>query len=163
MPHKDVSFRAYEVEKVKSTCPFCGVGCQLEYHVKDNKIVNVEPVMDATNQGMLCVKGKFAYHYPSHPDRLTHPLIRTNSKDEAPQWRVATWEEAYELVAKKFKEGIDKYTIQESCGERQVYKGQTEGLGVLSSAKISNEDNYLAQKFARVVFKNNNVDICARL
>lgn len=163
MPKKDAPGNLVGVEKTVSTCPFCGVGCQLEYHVKGNKIVNVEPVMDATNSGMLCVKGKFAYHYPSHPDRLQTPLIRTNSKSEAPQWREASWDEAYDLVAKKFKEAVDKYTITESCGDRQVYKGQTENIGVLSSAKISNEDNYLVQKFARVIFKNNNVDICARL
>ena len=160
---KDVSYKADEVTKTVSTCPFCGVGCQLEYHVKDNKIVNVQPIMDATNNGMLCVKGKFAYHYPSHSNRLTVPLIRTNSKTEAPKWREASWDEAYDLVAKKFKEAIDKYTIAESCGERQVYKGQTENIGMLGSAKISSEDNYLAQKFARVVFKNNNIDHCARL
>jgi formate dehydrogenase major subunit len=158
MPKKDVPSNASNVTKTRSTCPFCGVGCQLEYHVKDNKIVNVEPVMDATNSGMLCVKGKFAYHYPSHPGRLTTPLIKKDGK-----FVEATWEEAYDLVAKKFKEAIDKYTIADSCGDRQVYKGQTENIGVLSSAKISNEDNYLAQKFARVIFKNNNVDICARL
>jgi formate dehydrogenase major subunit len=163
LPKKDYPFRAPEVTKVQSTCPFCGVGCQLEYHVKDNKVVNVQPIMDATNNGMLCVKGKFAYHYPSSPARLTSPLIRTNAKTEAPKWREASWDEAYDLVAKKFKEAIDKYTIKESCGDRQVYKGQTENIGILSSAKISNEDNYLAQKFARVIFKNNNVDICARL
>jgi formate dehydrogenase major subunit len=163
MPKKDKPGNLNNVTKTRSTCPFCGVGCQLEYHVKDNKIVNVQPVMDATNSGMLCVKGKFAYHYPSHPDRLTTPLIRTNAKTDAPQWREASWDEAYDLVAKKFKEAIDKYTVTADCGDRQVYKGQTENIGMLSSAKISNEDNYLAQKFARVIFKNNNVDICARL
>jgi|GEM_PF-1553414 len=160
---KDIPHRASQVTKTRSTCPFCGVGCQLEYHTVDNKIVAVEPVMDATNKGMLCVKGKFAYTYPSHPDRLQTPLIRTNAKTEAPQWREASWDEAYELVAKKFKEAIDKYTVKETCKEKGVYKGQTENIGVLSSAKISNEDNYLVQKFARVIFKNNNVDICARL
>lgn len=159
----DIPYDASKVTKTRSTCPFCGVGCQLEYHVIDNQIVDVQPVMDATNSGMLCVKGKYAYHYPSHPNRLQKPLIRTNAKTEAPQWREASWDEAYDLVAKKFKEAIDKYTIKEACGDRQVYKGQTENIGILSSAKISNEDNYLAQKFARVIFKNNNVDICARL
>jgi len=156
----DVPYKDCELTKVESTCPFCGVGCQLEYQVKDNKIVNVMPVQGGTNNGMLCVKGKFAYHYPSHPDRLTTPLIRDS---KGGQLREASWDEAYDLVAKKFTEAKEKYTIKESCGERQVYAGQTEGLGVLSSAKISNEDNYLAQKFARVVFRNNNVDICARL
>jgi len=159
----DIPYEESEVTNTQSTCPFCGVGCQLIYQVKDNKIVNVKPVKDATNSGMLCVKGKYAYHYPSHPNRLQKPLIRTNAKTEAPQWREASWDEAYDLVAKKFKEAIDKYTISETSKEKAVYKGQTEKIGILSSAKISNEDNYLAQKFARVVFKNNNVDICARL
>jgi predicted molibdopterin-dependent oxidoreductase YjgC len=100
--------------------------------------------MGATNQGQLCVKGRFAYDYASSPKRLTVPLIKKDGK-----FVEASWEEAYDLVVSKFKEAQAKYG--------------TEKLGVLASAKISNEDNYLAQKFARVIFKNNNVDICARL
>ena len=145
---KDVhySLRPWEVDKkVRTTCSYCGVGCQLELHVRDNKIVKVNGVEGvAPNYGSLCVKGRFGYHFVGHPDRLKTPLIKENGT-----FREASWEEALDLVAKKFSE------IQKKHG------GDT--MGVLTSARISNEENYLAQKFARAVLKTNNVDHCARL
>ena len=140
----ETPFKVNELTKTRTTCPFCGVGCQVDYYVKNNKIVKSEPVMDATNKGQLCVKGRFAYDYASSSKRLTVPLIKKDGK-----FVESTWAEAYDLIVAKFSEAKAKYG--------------TEKMGVLASAKISNEDNYLAQKFARVIFKNNNVDICARL
>jgi len=144
---KDVRYkvRTWETRKVRTTCPYCGVGCQLDLHVKDNRVVKVSGVeYAAPNYGSLCVKGRFGYDFISSPERLTQPLIRENGK-----LREAGWDEALDLVARRLGE------IREASGP--------DSIGVLTSARITNEENYLAQKFARAVLKTNNVDHCARL
>ncbi len=143
---KDVRYqvRPWETIKTRTTCSYCGVGCQLELHVKNDQVVKVDGVDAAPNYASLCVKGRFGYHFINSPDRLTKPLIKENG-----EFREATWDEALDLVAKKFSE------IKKNHG--------ADSIGVLTSARISNEDNYIASKFTRAVLKTNNVDHCARL
>ena len=132
-------------KKVITTCPYCGVGCQTEIFVNDNTIVRSDGVDDVSpNYGMLCVKGRFGYQYANNRKRLTHPLIKRNGKFEK-----ASWEETIEYVAKRFSE------IREKHGKKS--------LAGYSSAKCSNEENYIFQKFIRIAFGNNNVDYCTRL
>ena len=129
------------IEKtVKTTCPYCGVGCQIELEVKDNKVINVVPSDGPSNKGQVCVKGKFGQEFVNSPERLTTPLIKKNG-----QLVPSTWEEAIELIASKFS----------------GYK--PEETAVISSSRTSNEDNYVTQKFARAVLGTNNVDNCARV
>jgi len=137
--------RSWEFRKVQTTCPYCGVGCQIELNIKDNRIVKIYGVEDGSdNKGNLCVKGRFGFDYVHHPDRLTTPLIKRNGKFEE-----ASWDEALDLIATRFKELKDKYG--------------SDALAGLSSAKCTNEENYLFQKFVRTCFGSNNVDHCARL
>jgi len=141
-------FRTWEVEKkVKTTCTYCGCGCGLELNVIGNKVVRVTPDKSGktpNEHGALCVKGRFGFDFINREDRLTQPLIKENG-----EFRVATWDEALDLVASKFK-GI----AAENGGDSLMF---------LSSARTLNEENYLMQKLARAVFKTNNVDHCARL
>lgn len=139
--------RSWEVEKVETVCPYCGVGCRIALHVdrKTNRIVRATGVEDApTNQGMLCVKGRFAFDFVASPERLTTPLIRENGK-----FRDASWDEAYTLIASRF-------------GDIKAKHG-ADSIGGFTSAKCTNEENYLFQKFMRAVIGTNNVDHCARL
>ncbi len=132
-------------KRVISTCPYCGVGCQVELLVKDNKILRVNGVEGVLpNDGRLCVKGRFGYDYVADKERLTSPLIRRNGS-----FVEAGWEEALDLVAEKLG------GIKEKFG-----KGALAGY---ASAKCTNEDNYIFQKFIRMAFGNNNVDYCTRL
>lgn len=139
-----IKFKPSEVSRTVTTCPYCGVGCQFELLVKDNQVVQVEPVNATPNEGLLCVKGKFAYKYINHPDRLKTPLIKENGV-----FREASWEEAYALI----KENVDQ--TMKSYGPN-AFAG-------LASAKCTNEENYLFQKFMRKTIGTNNVDHCARL
>ncbi len=135
--------------KVLTTCTYCGVGCQLELHIKDNEIIQVIPDMEnEVNKGQACVKGKFGFDFVQHPDRLTEPLIRVGEKGEG-KFRKASWEEALDLVADKLA------GIKEKSGP--------DSLAFLSSAKCTSEENYLMQKLGRAVIGTNNVDHCARL
>jgi predicted molibdopterin-dependent oxidoreductase YjgC len=137
--------RPWETEQVRTTCTYCGVGCQLHLHVRDNRVVKVTGVEDvAPNYGSLCVKGRFGYHFIGSADRLTQPLIKKNG-----QLQEVGWDEALDFVAEKLTH------IKENHGP--------ESMGLLTSARISNEENYVAQKFARAVLKTNSVDHCARL
>jgi formate dehydrogenase alpha subunit len=132
-------------KKVISTCPYCGVGCQIDIWVKDNKIMRCNGYEEVSpNYGRLCVKGRFGYQYVHDRKRLTHPLIKRNGKFEK-----ANWDEALDLIANKFGD------IKKTYG--------SEALAGYSSAKCSNEENYLFQKFIRIVFGNNNIDYCTRL
>ncbi len=137
--------RSWEFRKVQTTCPYCGVGCQIELNIKNDRIVKVYGVDNGSpNRGHLCVKGRFGLDYVHHEERLTSPMIKKRGKLVE-----ASWEEALELVARRFKELKDKYG--------------SDSLAGLSSAKCTNEENYLFQKFIRVCFGNNSVDHCARL
>ena len=134
-----------EEKRVRTTCSYCGVGCQLYLHVREDRIVKVTGVEGVgPNYGSLCVKGRFGYDFIHHPDRIKVPLIRENGG-----FREASWDEALDLVAKRLER------IKGDFGANAI--------GVLTSARITNEENYLAQKFARAVIGTNNVDHCARL
>ena len=128
---------------VQTVCPYCGVGCTLNLKIIDNKITDIYSIEGNVNDNLLCVKGRFAYDFVSSPDRLTTPLIRKNGVLEE-----ASWEEALNLVAEKLKEA--------KAEGPQAVAG-------LSSARCTNEDNYVFQKFIRTVGETNNVDHCARL
>jgi len=137
--------RPWETEKVRTTCTYCGVGCQLELHVKDGKVVKVTGTEGvAPNYGSLCVKGRFGYDFIHSEERLTTPLIKEDGR-----FREATWEEALDRVAGRLSE------IKDQTGP--------DSIGVLSSARCTNEENYIANKFTRAVLKTNNIDHCARL
>ena len=134
-----------ETKLVHSTFSYCGVGCQLYLHVRDNKIVKVTGVEDiGPNYGSLCVKGRFGYDFVNDPGRLKTPLIRENG-----ELREASWDEAIDLVATRLDQ------IKKESGP--------DAIAVLSSARNTNEDNYVAQKFTRAVIGTNNIDHCARL
>ncbi len=127
--------------EVQSTCVYCGVGCGIYLGVKGDQIVSVRADEERpSNEGSLCVKGRYSYNFINHPDRLTSPLIKKNG-----QFVEATWDEALDLVAEKFAQ----------------YEGHE--FAALASAKCTNEDNYVIQKFARAVMGTNTVDHCARL
>ena len=144
-PHRsEINLKEID-KKVRTTCPYCGVGCQLELMVKDNRILRAdgfEGVMP--NDGRLCVKGRFGYEYVHSPERLTHPLVNRNGSFEP-----ISWDEALDLAAGKFLEIKQKYGVDALAG--------------YASAKATNEDNYLFQKFIRLAFGNNNIDYCTRL
>ena len=138
---------------IRSTCPYCGVGCQIDLQVKDDYIYRVDAPFDAApNYGMLCVKGRYGTDYVTHPSRLKAPLIRVNTdqpRSAEPVWREATWDEALDLAADRLA-GI----VKQHGGD---------AIAAYASAKATNEDNYLFQKFVRAVLGTNNVDHCARL
>lgn len=134
-----------DVKKIRTTCSYCGVGCQLYLHIKDNRVVKVTGVEDVgPNYGSLCVKGRFGYDFINDPGRLKTPLIK-----EKGSFREASWEEALDVVATRLS------AIKKDYGP--------DSIGVLCSARITNEENYLAQKFTRAALGTNNVDHCARL
>jgi len=130
---------------ILTICCYCGCGCGLYLHVQDDHVTGVSPSRaHPVSRGNLCAKGWNAHQFIHHPDRLTRPLIRRRG-----QLRPAGWDEALDLVAGRLAE------ILAAHGPDRV--------GVLASAKCTNEENYLLQKFARAVLGSNNVDHCARL
>jgi formate dehydrogenase major subunit len=137
--------RPWEIQKIRTTCPYCGVGCQQWLHVKDGKIAKVTAVEEAQpNQGRLCVKGRFAYDFIYSEERLKTPLIREANGE----FREASWDEALDLVASKFKEIIKK--------------DGPDAIAGVSCARSINEDSYQMQKLFRAVIGTNNIDHCAR-
>lgn len=137
--------RVWGVKKVDTICPYCGVGCSIVLHVKDNEIIRVSAdPQKGVNKGLLCVKGRFGMDFVSSPDRLKTPLIRRNG-----ELQPASWEEALDYVAKKLTE------IKNTYGP--------DSIGGLASARTTTESNYLFQKFIRAVIGTNNIDHCARL
>jgi formate dehydrogenase major subunit len=160
MPARDVALTVPD-KQVDSVCPYCGVGCQLTYHVKDNTILYVEGRDGPANRGRLCVKGRYGFDYAHHPQRLTRPLIRR--ADAPPKqgdfvmdpehvldvFRAASWDEALDFAGGKLK------AIRDAHGRKSLA-----GFG---SAKGSNEEAYLFQKLVRTGFGSNNVDHCTRL
>jgi formate dehydrogenase major subunit len=146
--------------EVDSVCPYCGVGCQLTYHIKDDKLLHVTGRNGPANQNRLCVKGRFGFDYVSHPERLLRPLIRKDGVPKVPHERIdpsnpwthfreATWDEALDRAAS----GLTK--IRDRDGSK--------ALAGFGSAKGSNEEAYLFQKLVRTGFGTNNVDHCTRL
>ena len=159
MPARDVAMVVPE-KTVDSVCPYCGVGCQLTYHVKGNQILYVQGRNGPANSSRLCVKGRYGFDYVQHRHRLTTPLIRKKDvpkhKDftvDPEKWhevfREATWEEALDVAANGLRDIRDKY------GKR--------ALAGFGSAKGTNEEAYLFQKLVRTGFGSNNVDHCTRL
>jgi formate dehydrogenase major subunit len=150
----------YPDRKVDSLCPYCGVGCQVTYNVKDEKLIYAEGRDGPANHNRLCVKGRFGFDYIHHPHRLTKPLVRLpNAKKDAndqvdpanpfTHFREASWEEALDLAA----QGLVRIRDQEG----------PKALAGFGSAKGSNEEAYLFQKLVRTGFGSNNVDHCTRL
>jgi formate dehydrogenase major subunit len=159
MPARDAALSVPD-KKVDSVCPYCGVGCQLTYNVKDNKILYVEGRDGPANHGRLCVKGRYGFDYAHHPHRLTMPLIRREGMPKTGDFtmdpsrvmevfREASWEEALALA------GGTLARIRDTNGKR--------ALAGFGSAKGSNEEAYLFQKLVRTGFGSNNVDHCTRL
>lgn len=136
--------RRWELKRVKTTCPFCGTGCNFDLCVKDGKLVGVLSNPNSVVNGRaLCIKGRFGWDYVNNEERLTTPLIKKNGK-----FAEASWDEAISLIATRLGEIKEKYGPN--------------AFGALSSARCTNEENYLMQKFARAVMGTNNVDHCAR-
>src|SRR5699024_4304336 len=149
------------MQQVESVCPYCGVGCQVTYNVKDNRIMQVDGRDGPANESRLCVKGRYGFDYGAHPNRLTKPLIR---REDAPPksgdlvldpadpytaFREASWEEALDCAAGGLKR------IRDEHGPRSLI--------ALGCAKGSNEEAYLVQKLVRTGFGSNNIDHCTRL
>ena len=148
--------RAHQIRKVTTTCTYCGVGCQFDLNIKDERIIGVTSNPAAQVNGMaLCVKGRYGYDFVHHPDRLFRPKVRKYLLDgvsrpkERGAWVEVDWDTALRITADRLR------TIRDEHG--------SDSIGVLTSAKCLNEDNYLMNKFARQVLGTNNIDHCARL
>ncbi len=130
---------------VRTTCTYCGVGCQLDVSVINGKIKGIQaPVTAEVNEGHTCIKGRFAFQFYNHPDRLTNPLIKKNGVFE-----VVSWEVAYDFISNKLLK------IKKEHG--------ADAIGCISSSRATNEENYLMQKMTRVAIGTNNIDGCARV
>jgi predicted molibdopterin-dependent oxidoreductase YjgC len=137
--------RITEVKRVKTTCSYCGTGCNFYLKVKGNKVVGVDSDYDApVNQGNLCIKGRYGWDFIHHEDRLTTPLIK-----EGDGYRTATWDEALEYTAKRFNALIKEHG--------------PDTVGGFSSSRCTNEENFLLSKWVRTAVGSNNVDNCARV
>jgi len=131
--------------KVRTTCSYCGVGCNLEASIKDNKVVAINtPKETEVNAGHTCIKGRYAFGFYDHPDRLKSPLIKRNGKFEE-----VSWDEAYDFIKKK----LNKITKENGA----------DAVAGISSARCTNEENYVFQKMIRAVIGTNNIDCCARI
>lgn len=136
---------AVPTEWTKTTCSYCGTGCEMNVGTAEGRIVSIRPAMDApVSRGHLCVKGRYAFDFVYADDRVTGPLIRENG-----QWKPVSWDEAISFTAARLRSALEQYGPA--------------GIGVLGSARATNEENYLAQKFARVALGTNNIDCCARV
>jgi formate dehydrogenase major subunit len=136
---------ARPTEWTRTTCPYCGVGCEMMVGTSEGAVVTIEPALDApVNRGHLCVKGRYGFDFLTAPDRQTQPMIR-----DGQAWRVVSWPEAVGEAARQLNETRD------TTG--------ADSVGVLGSARATNEDNYLIQKLARAVLGTNNIDCCARV
>jgi len=134
-----------EYRNVLTTCPYCGTGCNFYLKVLDGDLVGVMPAKEhPVSHGGLCIKGWNAHAFVNHPDRLKSPLIRKNGSLQE-----ATWDEAFQLIADRL-------------GEIKAQSGP-DSIGISTSSRCTNEDNYLMQKLARAVIGTNNIDNCARL
>lgn len=129
----------------KTVCPYCGTGCEMNVGARGQEIVQIKPAMDTpVSRGHLCVKGRYAFGFADAADRITEPMIRSDG-----QWKQVSWQEAIAYAADRLRQIIEK--------------DGKERIAVLGSARATNEENYLAQKFTRVVLGTNNVDCCARV
>ena len=148
------------IKRIDTVCPYCGCGCNLTLHVRRDEIIRVSSKEDAINEGWLCAKGRFCYGFANSPERLKKPLIRIVPKGSQESkgapfvtghsllFREVSWEEALDYLAKRLKD--------------IKWKHGPDLIGGLASARCTNEENYLFQKFMRAVIGTNNVDHCAR-
>ncbi len=144
---KSVIEQGQPTRSVVTTCAYCGVGCSFKAEMQGDRVVRMVPYRGgAANEGHSCVKGRFAWGYATHRDRITTPLVREKITDP---WREATWEEAIARVASDFRR------IQANYGR--------ESIGAITSSRCTNEEVFLVQKLVRAAFGNNNVDTCARV
>jgi formate dehydrogenase major subunit len=144
---KTVIDKGQAEHSVTTTCAYCGVGCGFNAEMKGTEVVRMVPWKDGrANEGHGCVKGRFAWGYATHPDRITKPMIRAKTSDP---WREVSWEEAFTYAASEFRR------VQEKYGKNSI--------GALVSSRCTNEEDYLVQKLVRAAFGNNNVDTCARV
>ncbi len=143
---KSILAHGHPTNWTKTTCPYCGTGCEMHAGVRDQRLVAIRPDMSApVNHGHLCVKGRYAFDFVNAPDRVTEPMLRSPGGE----WQPVNWDTALAHVAEQFQRIVARYGPS--------------GIGVLGSARATNEENYVAQKFARVVLRTNNVDCCARV
>lgn len=143
---KSILAHGHPTNWTKTTCPYCGTGCEMHVGVRDQRLMAIRPDMSApVNHGHLCVKGRYAFDFVHAPDRITEPMLRSPGGE----WQPVSWDTALAHVAEQFQRIVARYGPG--------------GIGVLGSARATNEENYVAQKFARVVLRTNNVDCCARV
>ena len=132
---------------VITTCAYCGVGCSFKAEIKGNTVVRMVPNKDGhANHGHSCVKGRFAFGYTTHPDRILKPMIRKSIDDP---WKEVSWTEAIQYIASEFRRIQEKYGV--------------DSIGGITSSRCTNEETFLMQKLVRAVFGNNNIDTCARV
>lgn len=137
--------RGLPTEWTRTTCSYCGTGCEMEVGTRNGEVIVARPVKDApVNKGHLCVKGRYAHRFAHAKDRVSEPMVRKDG-----EWVPVSWKEAYQTIADKLLQ------IKSESGPGAI--------GVLGSSRATNEENYVAQKFARVVIGSNNVDCCARV
>jgi predicted molibdopterin-dependent oxidoreductase YjgC len=145
---RERKIRGYETKVTKVTCPYCGIGCQIDFHTKDGRyayaMAHEGQLERQPNKGMLCIKGRFGLDFVDSPDRLKTPLVRRDGALQA-----ATWDEALALVAAQL-------------GKVKAAHGP-DAIGFFASAKVTNEENFALSRFARAVIGTNNIDHCARL
>ncbi|HEV7816425.1 MAG TPA: formate dehydrogenase subunit alpha [Janthinobacterium sp.] len=147
LQEKSIIWLGQPEHKITTTCAYCGVGCSLDAEMKGNEVVRMVPTKDGkANEGHACVKGRFAWGYATHKDRITKPMIRSKITDP---WKEVSWDEALDYAASEFKR------IQAKHGR--------DSIGGIVSSRCTNEEGYLVQKLVRAAFGNNNVDTCARV
>jgi formate dehydrogenase major subunit len=147
LQEKSIIWLGQPEHTVTTTCAYCGVGCSLNAEMKGNEVVRMVPAKDGkANEGHACVKGRFAWGYATHKDRITKPMIRSKITDP---WKEVSWDEALDYAASEFKR------IQAKHGR--------DSIGGIVSSRCTNEEGYLVQKLVRAAFGNNNVDTCARV
>lgn len=151
--------RQKDIKEVETVCPYCGVGCNITLHVRRNRIIRVTSKWDTINEGWLCAKGRFGYGFVDHPDRLKRPLIRIAPKSSelnnsssithhSSLFKEVSWDEALDYIAERLRKIKEKYG--------------PDAIGAMASARCTNEESYLFQKFMRAVIGTNNIDHCAR-
>ncbi len=147
LSEKSIIEKGIPEHSVTTTCAYCGVGCGFKAEMKGNEVVRMTPWKDgAANEGHACVKGRFAFGYATHKDRITTPMIRDSIEDA---WKEVSLDEAVEFAAKRLR------AIQEQYGRKSI--------GAISSSRCTNEEVWLVQKMVRTAFGNNNIDTCARV
>ncbi len=147
LQEKSVIWLGQGEHSINTTCAYCGVGCSLDAEMKGNEVVRMVPAKDGkANEGHACVKGRFAWGYATHKDRILKPMIRARITDP---WKEVSWDEALDYAASEFKR------IQAKHGR--------DSIGGIVSSRCTNEEGYLVQKLVRAAFGNNNVDTCARV